>query len=292
MCLGWGMDNLPLSEAKISIVGLGLMGGSLAMALGGKCQELYGVDTNPDVISFAAQNGIVDLAVTKLEDTLSNSNVIVLAAPVGTILQIIHDLPDLHSGSAIVMDIGSTKREIVAAFEGLPNRFDPIGGHPICGKEDLSISNADPEIFQGASFAFTPLERTTKKARDFSWELAKSIGAQPFWIDAPTHDAWSAASSHLPYLISLSLALSTPHEVNPLVGSGFKSVVRLAGTPGSMMVDILRTNRDEILTACARFSDQLEMALEFLETSDYDKLAELITLGRSNRNELLKAGKR
>jgi prephenate dehydrogenase len=257
------------------------------MALRGKCAKIFGVDHDPEAIAFAEKYGIVDQATTNPKKILSESNVIILAAPVGAILQFIDDLPVLHSGEAIILDLGSTKREIVAAFKKLPSRFDPIGGHPMCGKEKLTISNADPKLFQDAPFAFTPLERTTKNAREFAAQLAESIGAHPLWIDAATHDAWTAASSHIPYLISLSLALSTPSETKSLVGSGFKSTIRLAGTPGSIMLDIFRTNRDEILIACSRFSEQLKEITQFIENMDFESMAEIMEQGRTNREMLI-----
>ena len=281
------MDNYDFTNARISIIGLGLMGGSLAMALRGKCDKIFGVDPDPESIAFAEKHGIVDQATANPNEVLSKSNVIILAAPVGAILQFIHDLPNLHPGEAIVLDLGSTKREIVAAFDDLPDRFDPIGGHPMCGKEKLTISNADAMLFQDAPFAFTPLDRTTKKARGFAAQLAESIGAHPLWIDAATHDAWTAATSHLPYLISMLLARSTPSEVKPLVGSGFKSTTRLAETPGSIMLDILRTNRDEILNAISRFSGQLKEITQFIEMMDFDSMAKILEQGRTNREMLV-----
>lgn len=257
------------------------------MALRGKCDKIFGVDPDPEAISFAEKHGIVDQATSNPKEVLSKSNVIILAAPVGAILQFIHDLPALHSGEAIVLDLGSTKREIAAALDDLPSRFDPIGGHPMCGKEKLTISNADPKLFQDAPFAFTPLERTTEKARDFATQLAESIGAYPLWIDSATHDTWTAATSHLPYLISLSLVLSTPSEIKPLVGTGFKSTTRLAGTPGSIMIDIFRTNRDEILIACSRFSEQLKVINQLIENMDFESMAEIMEQGRTKRELLV-----
>jgi prephenate dehydrogenase len=257
------------------------------MALRGKCDKIFGVDTDHEAIAFAEKHGIVDQATMNPKEVLSKSNVIVLAAPVEVILQFIHNLPALHSGEAIVLDLGSTKREIVAAFDDLPDCFDPIGGHPMCGKEKLTIFNADAMLFHDAPFAFTPLERTTKMARDFATQLAEAIGAHPLWIAAATHDAWTAATSHLPYLISLLLALSTPSEAKPLVGTGFKSTTRLAGTPGSIMFDILRTNRDEILNAISRFSEQLKEITQFIETMDFDSMAEIMEQGRTNREMLV-----
>jgi prephenate dehydrogenase len=286
------MNIYNLAKDRIAIIGLGLIGGSIALALRGKCQKLYGVDQDPDVVSFAETYDIVDQATTKPEEVLALSNVIILATPIGAIQQIVGEIPAYHPGEAIILDVGSTKKEILEAYNKLPVRFDPIGGHPMCGKEMLSIANADRMLFQDAPFAFTPLERTTQKAIDFATRFAETIGAHPLLIDGATHDTWTAASSHLPHLISLSLVLSTPPEVKPLIGTGFKSTVRLAGTPGSMVVDILRTNQDEILKACSRFSEQLKEITKMLDASDFDSLLGLMERGRYKRDTLVGRGKR
>lgn len=284
------MDNRLLSDARISIVGLGLIGGSMAMALRNKCARLYGIDNDPEAISFAKKQEIVDQATKEAEEVFHKSDVIILAVPVGTILQYIANLPELHPGSAVIIDTGSTKREIMAAYERLPGRFDPICGHPMCGKEKLTIANASPTIFQGAAIALTPLDRTSEKARGLAVQLAEVLGAVPLWIDAATHDTWTAGTSHLPFFISMILALTTPLETAKLAGPGFNSMVRLAGTPGSMMVDILRTNRDNLLTAGERFSKKYNEIFELIEAGDFERLAEEIDAGRARKEAFMEGG--
>jgi len=280
-----------LSKARVAIVGLGLMGGSLAMALKNKCELVLGVDTDPETISYALENGIVERASTKIDELLQVANVIILAVPVRSILQIIRELPAYHPEGAIVMDIGSTKRAVTAALNELPEQFDPIGGHPMCGKENLTIFNADPQIFQDAAFAFSPLERTTEKARLFACQLAECIGAKQIVVEAETHDDWTAATSHLPFLLSMALAHSTPAEVAPLVGPGFKGNVRLAGTPGSMMLDVLRTNQDNVLKHCENYIAMLTTITKLIEASEFEKLSELIETGRLKKEYFTKGGK-
>jgi prephenate dehydrogenase len=279
-------DDL-ISSARICIIGLGLMGGSLAMALRGKCGQLYAVDTDQGTRSFIKDHDLADRISATHGDLIPKSDVIILAVPVERIIEIINQLPAIHPGAPIVIDVGSTKREILMEYDRLPSRFDPIGGHPMCGKENLSIFNAEPSLFRDAPFALTPLTRTTEKAHKFAEQLAISIGAKPLWIDAETHDAWVAATSHLPFLISMSLAQSTPVEAKPLVGPGFRSAVRLASTPAAMMVDILRTNRDEILKSGSTYLKLFGEILRLLENSEFDLLAELIEVGRSKKGQLV-----
>lgn len=279
-----------LSEMQITIIGLGLMGGSIAMALKGKCKMIFGVDANPETIQYAIQNDIVDQASTHLESIPYQTDLIILAAPVQTILHLIQALPLHIENDTILMDIGSTKREIVAAMEQLPERFDPIGCHPMCGKENLTIRNADPEMFTGSTFAITPLERTSQKTINLAHEIATTIGSIPLVIDPETHDLWTGATSHLPYLLSLALSLSTPTEVFPLVGPGFKSTVRLAGTPKSMMVDILRTNRDEVLHHLNNYIAKLNEIAGLIDSSAFEKLSVLMEAGKEKKEFFTNGG--
>jgi prephenate dehydrogenase len=212
-----------LNFSHVAIVGLGLMGGSLALALRDRCQVLLAIDPDPETLDLARRRHIVDQLSPDPASLLPQADVIILAAPVNAILETIENLPSLHPGSPVVIDLGSSKTQICQALDDLPARFDPIGGHPMCGKETSSLVNAEASLFQGAVFAFTPLKRTSPRARTIAEQLAHTIGSRPLWIDPAIHDQWAAATSHLPYLLASALALATPFEAAPLVGPGFHS---------------------------------------------------------------------
>lgn len=271
---------MELQNARIAILGLGLMGGSLALALQGKCAALFGVDPDPAALSLAIEKGIVSRASADPTSVLPQAELVILAAPVRTIIEILNELPNLHSGEAVVLDLGSTKTQIVEAMSCLPPRFDPIGGHPMCGKETFSLANADPRLFEGAPFALTPLPRTSEKARNLAEELVCTIGARPLWLDAETHDRWVAATSHLPHLLSVALTLATPHEAAPLIGPGFRSMARLARSSPAMRLDILATNRENILEVLGRFRTQLDLLETCLTNDDYNTLWEMLVQGQ------------
>lgn len=275
-----------ISPARIAIVGLGLMGGSLAMALRGRCLEILGVDPDPVAANLALERQVVDRAACRPEDILPLADVIVLAAPVRAILAEIGRLPDLHPGPAVVLDLGSTKQAILQAMESLPERFDPIGCHPMCGKEKGSLANADPSLFKGAPFALAPLARTSPAARRLALQLAEIVGARPLFIDAPTHDRWVAGTSHLPYLVANALAQVVSSEAAPLVGTGLRSTTRLAPSPLTMMLDVLATNRENVLEALIRFREAIEGLEADLCAEDYDDLAERLANGALNYRKL------
>ena len=263
---------------NIAILGLGLMGGSLAMALHGKCKSISGIDIDPQTLSLAQELKIVDAVSNNPAVILPQSDVVILAAPVSVIISLLHDLPSLHPGSPIVMDLGSTKVQIMNAMATLPSRFDPVGGHPMCGKENLSLRNADPAIFKDAPFAIVKSGSTSERALAFAKSLCQIIGSNPLWISAEVQDRWTASTSHLPYLIASALVQSTPEDSAPLMGTGFRSTTRLAGTSPSIMIDILKTNRENILDSLGRFTNSISEIEKLLRNEDFSTLSEILEM--------------
>lgn len=282
-------DPIALSEAKIAIIGLGLMGGSLAMALRGKCALLVGADPQARAVAQATERKIVDRAVNDPREILPEVNVAILAAPVRAILQLLERLPDLHPGKAVVLDLGSTKASITQAMQGLPERFDPIGGHPMCGKEKSSLQHAEKHLYQGAAFALTPLERTSQRARSLVVQIVQAIGAHPLWLDPAEHDRWVAATSHVPFLLASALVAATPAEAAPLAGPGYLSATRLAGSSNQMMMDILATNRVNILTALSRFQQKVQELSDRLASEDDQRLAQILSSVSAQHEQWIKA---
>ena len=276
-----------LSSSRIAIIGLGLMGGSLALALHDRCQELLGCDRDVETLSLAEELKLVDRLSSDPAEILPSADVVVLATPVRSILKLIAELPNLHPGSAIVLDLGSTKAQVLRALEGLPARFDPLGGHPMCGKETVGLENAEAGIYQEATFVFTPLDRTSGKARSFADHLTQAIGSQSLWIEADTHDQWSAGTSHLPYLVAVALSAETPTESAPLVGPGFRSTTRVAATSSSIMLDVMDTNQEHILGSLYRFRRGLDELEGYLSRGEFQDLAAALDQGATRRGDLV-----
>lgn len=258
-----------LATSRVAIIGLGLIGGSLALALRDRCRSLLGCDLDPAALELAQEQDLFTKVSPHPADILPAADVVILATPLKTILNLIEQLPDLHPGSCIVLDLGSTKVAVVEALKRLPARFDPLGGHPMCGKEKTGFEHADAGLFQDAAFAFTSLERTSSKARAFAEQLAAAIGSHPQWVDPQTHDRWVSATSHLPYLVASALAGSTPAQAKPLVGPGFRSTTRVAATPARLMLDVLETNRENILDCLDTFVEKIEYYKNLLASGEY-----------------------
>jgi len=275
-------DDFRLQNSKIAIIGLGLMGGSLALALKGKCAALYGIDSDHATLELALHKKIVDFADAEPATSLPQADLIILATPVPIIISLIQKLSTLTNRPCIVLDLGSTKSKIMSAMDILPTHFDVLGGHPICGKEKLGIENADALLYQNAPFVITPLERTTLRARTVIQHMISVIGARLIEMNAEEHDRALAFTSHLPFLISSALALSVPQENARLIGSGFRSTARLAATPGSMMLGVVQSNRENILNALHHYQHQLS-TLELALMSNDESVLESNLLSAQSR---------
>ena len=284
--------SLALPDSTVGIFGLGLMGGSIALGLKGHCRALIGFDSHLPTLELALSKNIIDHAEavsssSKIGDGLGvRVDLLILATPVHSIINIIQQLPSLIPNPCIVLDLGSTKQDIVQAMSTLPERFDPIGGHPICGKEKLGLENADPNLYQDAPFVVTPLQRTTQRAKSAVEQIILTIGAHLIEMNAEEHDCILASTSHLPFLLSSALAHSTSPSFAPLIGPGFRSTTRLAGTPSHMMMGILKSNRENILNSIQRFRNSLNEIESALQGENYTQLEFLLNQSRATYHSL------
>lgn len=263
------------------------MGGSLALGLRGKCAAIYGIDPDPAALELALSQQIVDYASSNPAQLLPEVNLVILSAPIPAILTLLEQLPSFTSNPCIVMDLGSTKRLVVEAMSHLPECFDPIGGHPICGKEKLSLANAERTLYYAAPFLLTPLARTSSRALSAAQQIIEALGAKGRTLDPADHDRFLAATSHLPFLISSALALATPPEVAPFVGPGFKSTSRLAGTSSSMMLGVLQSNRENVLNAIHAMQTQLAQIESALSAEDFVNLESILNKAQAKYQEFI-----
>lgn len=279
--------NFSLRSANIAIIGLGLMGGSLALSLKEHCRRLSALDSHQPTLDLARRLEIVHVAGNDPAKILADVDIIILACPVPAIMEWLERLPEYVQQPCIVLDIGSSKRTIVAALENLPANFDPLGGHAICGREQLSLENANQFLYQGAPFVLTPLHRTSDIARKAAIKIIEALGAKPIWLNANDHDHILASTSHLPYLLSSALALGTTEDAVPLIGPGFRSSLRLAGTPSSMMLGVLLSNKDNVLAALHRLQSQLSKIESALQEDDPTQLKSIMDTAQNQFQSLI-----
>lgn len=284
---------MQLSDCRVTIVGLGLMGGSLGLALTEEraCREVTGVTRRAETLRRAAEREAIHRGTLDLVDGVKEADLVILATPVRTIIDLLgHIGPQLKEGT-IVMDLGSTKAEVVQAMAALPSGLQPVGGHPMCGREKAGIEAAESDLYRGATFVLTPLERTAQEALNLVQGLVEVIGATPLLLDPETHDNLVATTSHLPYLIAVAL-MRTLDEVGTqderayrLAASGFRDTSRLAGSEVIMMLDILLTNRSQIRQKGDLFCRSLSHLLSALE--DEEALRQILTQIQRRREEMV-----
>jgi prephenate dehydrogenase len=253
---------MQLEKATVAIIGLGLMGGSLAMALRGSCPRIVGVARRKEVGQLALRQGIVGVASCNLS-AAAHADLVVLATPIRHILATIPQVAALMRPGAVLMDLGSTKRQVVEAMNALPEGIAAVGGHPMCGKETGGLESASPDLFRDKTFVLTPATSTTDDAMMLAHDLVTAAGANPMVLDAERHDRSVAIISHLPYLLAASLmhieseANADDDATGMLAASGFRDTSRLAASSLDMMLDILLTNREPVEAALDRFERQI-----------------------------------
>jgi len=278
-----------LADSQVAIVGLGLMGGSLAGALRGHCRTVVGVARRAATIDMALAHGLIDQGTTGLASGVRGADVVVLATPVRVIVRQLAEIGPLLSQGCLVMDLGSTKRRIVAEMARLPDHVQPLGGHPMCGKEVSGVEAADPAIYQGRTFILTPLPRTSEEALALGQALVEAVGAHSLVLEPERQDYLVATLSHLPYLLACALigtadaTTSADPAAWQIVAGGFRDTSRVAGSDVAMMVDILLTNRDEVLKALGTYQAKLEDLARLVEAHDEDQMRTVLSAIREER---------
>ena len=282
----------PLEECQVTVAGLGLMGGSLARALRGRCRAVVGVARRNEAVDMAVKRGLVDWGITDLAEGVGRADVVVLAAPVRAIVRQLAEIGPLLPEGCLLMDLGSTKARIVAAMAGLPDHVQPLGGHPMCGKELSGLEAADPALYQGRTFILTPLPRTSEAALALGRALVEAIGAHPLVLEAERQDYLVGTLSHLPYVLACALVATADATTSAdpaawqIVAGGFRDTSRVAGSDVTMMLDILLTNREEVLKAVRAYQSQLTGLARLLEAGDEGDLRSALTSIRQKRKEM------
>ncbi|HWW88273.1 MAG TPA: prephenate dehydrogenase/arogenate dehydrogenase family protein [Vicinamibacterales bacterium] len=276
------MNRLPIVQphqssadpifAKIGIVGLGLIGGSIALA----AREIWpkslviAVD-DKDVLETAMRLHAIDVAADDLI-VLAEADLVVLAAPVKQNIELLAQLDDYVRQPAIVTDTSSTKREIVRAAALLPPRFTFVGGHPLAGAAQSGLQHARPDLFNGRPWLLTPTTEASADAVDKLSSFIRAFGSEPRVVGVDAHDQLLAFLSHLPQLTASALMAVVGDACGPsglaLAGNGLADTTRLAASPPDIWRDIAATNADDIGAALDRLIALLQELRDDLPRGD------------------------
>ncbi len=266
-----------MNAKRISIIGLGLIGGSLGLALKqsmGTNVEIVGFARRPEVGAEAVRINAVDRIEPQLARAVSNADIVIIAAPVLAMKGILQEIADYLSPNAIVTDVGSTKTQVLKwATEYLPPTVSFIGGHPMCGKETSGIDDAEAGLFNDCVYCLTHEDNINKESLTQMEELVKAVGARAVVLDAEMHDQLVAGISHLPLLLSstlvstLSKSLLWP-EMSKLAATGFLDITRLASGDPELYRGICVTNQHAISNWIDQYIDSLREYQRTVLTDD------------------------
>jgi prephenate dehydrogenase len=278
---------------QLSIVGVGLLGGSVAKAArsGGLARRIVGVGRDPERLRPAVDDGTLDTAVTDLEAGVREADVILLAAPVLAIEGLLERVWGAAANDALITDVGSTKRNIVRAAERLaatrPLGF--VGSHPLAGSEQAGYRVARADLFRGATVVVTPTEKTELAALKTTTELWEALGARVTSLDPETHDRTVAAISHLPHLIACAL-VDGAGRVEPgaleLAARGFRDTTRIAGGDPDMWTEIFLANRDALTAGIEAFRQALGDLQRVIDSGHADALRAELARIKAIREQL------
>jgi prephenate dehydrogenase len=284
---------------RIAIIGTGLIGGSIGLALkGAKLTglEIVGFDIDRATAGEAKRRGAVDRNAPSLAEAVRGAKMVVIATPPLSVGNVMQEISEHLVEGAVVTDTASTKVEVRRyAQEFLPEHVSFIGGHPMAGKEEQGVKNADAALFQGAAYCVIPSPQATEGAVKSVLGLVSVLGAEPLFIDAEEHDQYAAAISHMPLVVStalFSLVRNSPAwgDIAPLAAGGFRDTTRLASGDPRMSHDICATNAEGVIHWLDRFIDELRRYREMIQT-DRKALLKTYTEAQLQRDAFI-AGER
>jgi prephenate dehydrogenase len=280
---------------RVAIFGVGLIGGSIGMAVRRRAgAEVYGYDADPHVCQAALELGAIDVRAADAAEAVEGADVVFVAGPVGALPEMVRSALKDAPGNCVVSDVGSTKR--VLADAGADERF--IGGHPLAGAETAGVEHAREDLFDGATWYLTPARGSTAGVLyERLHRLLTSLGARPTAIDPETHDRLMACISHLPHVLAnvlvsqaRSLLQGEASTRLPAVGPSFRDATRVAGANSAIWTDIYLSNRDALIAGIDELSTRLGDVRAALGSGDAAAVTAWNDEARSDREALIGAG--
>lgn len=263
--------------ATIGVVGLGLIGASLCMALKDD-YRIAGCSRNPDTERYALQHGMID-EIRPLQD-MHGVDCVVVCTPIWTLEDTMRAAYDAVGESAILTDVGSVK----GVLQGFRGRV--VGGHPMAGNEKSGIRAAQRDLFAGATYCVVPYENSREEDVAFVERMATAAGAHPLRLTAQEHDRLASLFSHMPHLAAYALAQSAPVFEANLAGSGFMDSTRIASSDPKFWTEVFRRNRENVLTALDGHIGELTRLRALLESEDYEALQARLDEARQKREHV------
>ncbi len=283
---------MDFKDGKVAIVGLGLLGTSLGLALKGKCFRTVWARRR-ESLQHAVETGACDRASDNLDEALADADLSVICLPVKTIISLVRENRHLFKGNSVVTDIGSVKRRIVEELEpALADlRVAFVGSHPMAGSEQSGAAAAKKDMYRNATVFITPTDRTSPRACEMVSDLWRMAGAHVVSISPDEHDRVVAASSHLVHVSAAALAKAVLgrkglSKLLPIAcAGGFRDSTRVAASSPEMWEEIIELNSDNLVSELAGLEDGLKSLRESLEKGDYASVSAFLGEAAQLRNK-------
>jgi len=276
---------------KIAIIGVGLIGGSIGLAVKRRrlTEEVIGVFRKRSTMNKALKRSAVDRATMDIGSGVEDADLIILAASISSIPELARQAIRYAKKDAIITDVGSAKRWIIEKVEGLigaSRQVFFVGSHPMAGSERTSVEFARADLFEGSPCIVTHTSRTDRMALGRVVDFWKALGARVKVMTPASHDRSVSLISHLPHIVAFSLAGAVPKESLTYAAEGFKDTTRVASSDPELWADIFMANRDEILRSAKVFGRRYREILHALSKGSRSKLVGLLVKARLNRDRL------
>ena len=279
---------------KITIIGVGLIGGSLALALKERnlAKAVFGYGRDQTRLEEAQKSNVIDAFSTNIKEAIDEANIVVIATPVGTFKDILDQIEPLISSNVIITDVGSTKSDIVNIVNDVLRDKSSyfIPAHPIAGKERSGFEVSDSKLYDGKKVIITPQEANSPESIDVIDQMWKNVGADVDFMSAESHDNLLGMTSHLPHMLAFSL-VNYLVDQNPnasiYAGGGFKDFSRIASGDAIMWRDICLQNKNQIMNHLKGYQSTLDDLLEAINDEDSEKLGQLFTTAKKTRDSWL-----
>jgi len=272
----------------VAVVGVGLIGGSIGMALRAKgmAREVVGVGRDAGRLEEARRLGAIDRGTVEMAEGVAAADVVVVCTPVGRVAEDVRRASELAPRSALLTDAGSTKRSIVEAVARSPRAAAMfVAAHPMAGSERSGAAHARADLYEGRVCVLTPTRQTPPAALERARGFWSGLGCRIVEMGPAEHDEVVAFTSHLPHAVAAALAGSVPADWHPLAAGAFRDVTRVAGADAELWTAIFRDNRGPLMHALGKFQDRLAALKYALMTDDEESIRRWWDEARARRGQ-------
>ena len=273
---------------RVVIVGVGLLGGSIGMALRSRrlAKHVLGFSPRGNSLEAAISRGAIDSSTTSLDEACHSADLAIICTPVQSVCSFVQQCFDSMPNGGLITDVGSTKRSIVEAIAQSPASTNFIGSHPLAGSEKNGVEYARETLLERKLVIITPYYNSDRERIQTIEQLWQALGARTLQMTPCEHDSAVARISHLPHILASALAAATPTELLPLAATGWCDTTRVASGGADLWRQILEENRQPVVAVLEEFAADLQRWLTILRSGDGHKLQQLLLEGKQKRDAL------